>query len=137
MKACTSKPQPFRQSLQDLKQLIQPRLQKDSHIILSIDENEQNQSPAHQILTFTRDLDSVNIIQHDLPAQVPNTHSQGDRINYILIPTSLVDSVIGSEIITLNHLIIYDHKSSFYDFDTFLYLEPLQSTIYPSILLAS
>ena len=84
-----------------------------------------------QILAFSWDLDVAHIIQHGRSTQDPNTRSQGNRIDYILISTSLVDSVTASGIMPLNHIIISDHKASFYDFDTIsLFITPPVHNLY-------
>lgn len=134
---CSSEPN--KQFITDLQSWIQ-FLQKLHHlIILSLDNNEDLYSPVGQIInlpykpdqvkpcknhdgllmTLVRSCGLINIlsIQHS-SRPFPPTYIRGrKRLDYMLVSTSLQDSVIHSGILPYHSIFLGDHHPCFIDFD--------------------
>lgn len=133
-------PKPRLQFIVDLQAWLEYKIQDNHSIILALDANEgiQDITGSYHPLEFTLDrpistkghdgslatlmhtcgLRDPLCLQHT-ESPPPPTYSRGkDRIDYILISTGLLPSVIRTGIFPYDQIFIADHRPCYIDFDS-------------------
>jgi hypothetical protein len=131
---------PHRQFILDLQRWIVSKQAEGMQIILSLDNNEELLPNAGQLVqpsaaslvsptvnashdgtleTLIRSTGLVDVLRHQHPSKsYPPTYNRGKkRIDYILVSTSLLSSVMRSGILPYNAVFQGDHRPCFIDID--------------------
>jgi hypothetical protein len=118
-------PNPRRQILLDLKELVLTRIGQGYDVCISMDANEELDSRNHQLMEWIDQCGLISIHKNFFDAEyydtnpIPSTFDRGpNKIDYVLCTPRLFSCISNVSIEAMNEGSASDHRGLIVDFDT-------------------